>query len=107
MNSIPRSTRIIFTPVSADGSPLTKSVPVEKSKISTPSVGRGVRITQIGSNESKVITGKGVKITQLGGLDSKETKLHKSVKITPASAASTASTASPEPSKTKTNSSKK
>jgi len=104
MNSIPKSTRIIFTPVSADGSPLSKSVPVEKSKISTPSVGRGVRITQIGSNESKVITGKGVKITQLGGLDSKETKLHKSVKITPASAASTAS---PEPSKTKTNSSKK
>jgi len=96
MNSIPKSTRIIFTPVSADGSPLSKPVPVEKSKISTPGVGRGVRITQIGSNESKVITGKGVKITQLCDQESKDTKLHKSVKITPASIASTAS---PEPSK--------
>jgi len=103
MNSIPKSTRIIFTPVSADGSPLSKPVPIEKSKtISTPNVGRGVRITQIGSNDTKVITGKGVKITQLSGQEIKETKLHKSVKITPASGASAAS---PEPSKT--NSSKK
>jgi len=84
MNSIPKSTRIIFTPVSGDGKPLLKPASPVTPKFSTPNIGKGVKITQIGANETKLVAGKGVKITQVKSEDEKEPKLNKSVKITPA-----------------------
>jgi len=96
MKSIPKSTRIIFTPVDGDGK--TPSKPASSgpsSTMFTPNVGKGVKITQIGAGDVKV-PGKGVKITQLGNKDVKVTNISKSVKITPASSKSVTITATSE-----------